>query len=328
MSKYTRLDDWIEAKDEFIGAIGDEAWDEVSGEFGQMDGVVEAMDEEILAWVETLKRGSGATDTDSLAMMEEEIHAIKTRMKVLMRAWDDAENELEERLLDQLAETEENIDAVEDLISEANASEKFILLAFNQGLKILTGKHVKKKQVNQEIKDLKGKLERTMFLGDGRWSAAMERANDKIKEVQRLLKTFSELPDVVQREADNIRDVITAYNSNLPSSGTGVRSVTTYMKGFLEMEYIFAAVDKNSSSMVKNLVPGKKIKTYSEYRKFLKVAGRAIKALSPWANATNALDADDYIGMEPDDILGDLRLRLLKCKKILAKLNSIFLRFD
>lgn len=305
---YQKLDNWTRAKKTFSKIIGKDNYKHVDKKlklFTPLDKLIKESDKAANKAYKILKKDKDGVPVDITQKLgsnnEEMTKEAKKLTKLLDKALDDIYD-----------------DPIEDLVGEIELY-KAIYASFSK--KRMTGK-------KEDLAAMKNIFKMTnKFLEPGSFETIFKKGENAMQEVARELRKFKAKGDQVTD--DDINDLYKQYNDSLPGNKNGMRSITTFLKAFVDLEIYFEKY-KISNTSFKKLKLHPEIKDYNTFRKYLKGATIFIRRLSPWATTSGNLITNSYINDKIEEgheaISTDVGERILTAKREFIKAKTFFIK--
>ncbi len=302
---YEKYDNWERALKKFAKILGKDDYNLVKKKLKLFDGI------------EKLIKESDKAAKKAVKISKKDKHAIIPKDVVQTLVDNNKElSKLEKKVTKLLEKTIDKAyeDAIEDLMGE--------LELYTSVYRSFT--NIRMDDKKKEFEDMKRRLDLTSkFLQPGSFDKAFQKGHDAMQAVAKDLRKFNALKDASD---DDIRDLYKSYNDNLPGNSNGMRSVTTFLKAFIDMEVYFEKY-KISNSSFKKLKLHPELKDYDTFRKYLKGAAVFIKRLTPWATGSNRISSTDVeakVTEGKDAAKEDVASRLMEAKRNFIQAKTFF----
>lgn len=169
----------------------------------------------------------------------------------------------------------------------------------------------------------------TQFLEPGSFDTTFNKGEAAIKAVAKVLRRFSadaKANDYVTSD-EAIIELYKTYNDELPGNSNGMRSVTTFLKAFIDLE-MYCEKYKISEKAFKKLNLHPEIQDYATFRKYLKGSAVFIRKLTPWATSAHQIPTSVIETMVNDGnvkaIQDDIGSRLVEAKRTWIKAKTFY----
>lgn len=302
---YEKYDNWERALKKFSKIVGKDDYKLVAKKLKLFDGLGKVIKESDKAASKAIK----VNKKDKYAVVPDDVvQTLRKNNKELTK--------LEKKVTALLEKTLDSAykDAIEELMGELDLY-KSVYISFT---------NIRMDGKKQELEAMQRRLDATSkFLQAGSFEKTFKKGHDAIQAVAKDLRAFLSKENVTD---DDIRAIYESYNKNLPGNSNGMRSVTTFLKAFIDMEVYFEKY-KISNSSFKKLKLHDEIKDYKTFRTYLKGAAIFIKKLTPWATGQNTIKPQEIeakVLEGKDAVKEDIAGQLMEAKTIFVKAKTFF----
>lgn len=303
---YEKLDNWESAKSVFAKIIGKTEYQKVNKQlklFATIDGILEASDKAAAKVIKGQKKNNLIPE-DAQKVILDNNKLLSPQAKTLAEALDDTLDDKYDK-------------AIEDLVAEL----EMYKMVYTSLLKSnMLGK-------KEDLTRLQLAFSKNEFLKPGSFEKTFARGDEAFQVVARVLREYTaNKKDVTKEDTKNLYDT---YNKSLPGNSNGVRSITTFLKSFIDYETYFEKYSISNSDF-KKLKLHDAIKDYDTFRQYAKGAVLYIGKLTPWATSEGNLLKNDYIDQKTNEsadvVIKDIAERLMKGKRAFIEAKTFFIK--